>query len=125
MAKKQELSRRQALDARPLPAEIADRVPLPDGGQRITVLFAASGYQRWLLRLPERVKRDFELDAFGVEILGLCDGSRTVLDIIKKFTARHKLDPTEAEHAVLAFLKTLVRRGVVAMAVHHRDEKKK
>ncbi|MBN1807533.1 MAG: PqqD family protein [Planctomycetes bacterium] len=117
MAKQEKLSRGQALDARPVVAEIQDRKPLDDGGQRLTVMFETSRWQRWMLRLPQFVTRDFELDSFGVEIVELCDGRRTVRDIIKKFASKHKVSRPEAEKAVLMFLRTLIRKGIVSIAI--------
>ena len=117
MAQKAKMSRGQSLDAKPVAAEIIEREPLQDGGQRITVSFTTRRWQRLMLRLPDTISKQFELDAFGVEIIDLCNGKRTVRQIIKAFAERHKLNVPEAEHAVLTFLRTLITKGIVAITV--------
>lgn len=110
-------TRDEAYDARPLAARIFERKPLPDGGARITIGCSATRMQRVLLRLPEIIKRDFELDAYGMEIIDLCDGQKPVKHLIKRFAKTHSLNPDEARHAVTSFLQTMIKKGIVVMVL--------
>lgn len=115
--KKRKITREQAMSARPIRSKILNRMPLDDGGERITISYPTSGIKKWLLRLPDEVPHDFDLDAFGVEVFNLCDGKNSVHGIVKKFTKNRNLDPTEIEQSVIAFLRTLIRKGVIYMIV--------
>lgn len=112
---KPRLSREQALDAIPVRAEIAARKQLHDGSERITFRVAPGKLHRTLLRLPDRVERAYEFDSFGLEVLNRCDGGTTVRQIVDHFVERHKLDPHEAEKAVVTFFRTLMQRGIISM----------
>ncbi|MFF5189098.1 pyrroloquinoline quinone biosynthesis peptide chaperone PqqD [Streptomyces sp. NPDC000345] len=62
-----------------------------------------------LLVLPERV---VVLEGHAGQILGLCDGTRTVRGIVDELTARHPGAPVATE--VPAFLDRLRREGWLA-----------
>jgi len=117
MSKKPELQREQALTARPLMTQILRREPLPGGGVRIIVPFNPVGYQRWLLRIPTDATREYELDNFGIEVVDLCNGERSVRHIVKRFAKDHNLNQHEAERAVTTFLQNMMRKGLVAMVI--------
>lgn len=55
------------------------------------------------------------LDALGTEVWTLCDGRRTVEDLIDAFAAKHGLSFHEARVAVTQYLKVLIQRGVLAV----------
>jgi pyrroloquinoline quinone biosynthesis protein D len=59
-----------------------------------------------LLLLPERVVK---LNPTGAAILRLCDGSRTVLDIVKELETRYGRPNLQAE--VIVFLRQVAERG--------------
>jgi pyrroloquinoline quinone biosynthesis protein D len=66
---------------------------------------------RYLLLYPER---GMELNPTGAEILKLCDGERTVAEIVKTLTERHApASPERIEREVLAFLEALHARALV------------
>jgi hypothetical protein len=109
------LSRIHALDAKPIAVKIHSREPLPDGGERITVRIDAPKFARMVLRIKGPIKRNFEFDAIGMDVLGMCDGQKTVRYIISRFAKRHNLNQHEAERAVTTFLRTLTQKGVVAL----------
>jgi hypothetical protein len=67
----------------------------------------------WLL--PYSSHRRVELDAVGAEVLGLCDGNRTVESIIENFAQHHKLSFRESQLSVTRFLQMLVERGLIAI----------
>ena len=68
----------------------------------------------WVVRPPGA--RTLVLDALGVEIWTLCDGSRTVEAVIDAFAAANGLTFHEARVSVTAYLKSLLRQGALAVA---------
>lgn len=67
----------------------------------------------WIL--PFSSVRRVQLDSAGSAVLDLCDGRRTVEQIIEAFAREHKLSFREAQLAVTEFLRQLVKRGIVAI----------
>lgn len=120
MAKKEKmisLTREESFDARPLAAVVQKRVDLPDGGARITIGCKASRTQKFLLRLPDVIQREFVLDAYGLELLELCDGQKNVRHLVKRFAKTHRLNHQEAENAITTFIKNMMKKGLVVMVV--------
>jgi hypothetical protein len=111
------LSREQSLEARPMAVKILAREPIENGGQRITVPYQPSSFIRTILRVPDTATKKYELDALGLEIVELCDGEKSVKHIISVFAKRHKVDLHEAERAVITFLETLIKRGIIYIVV--------
>jgi len=77
---------------------------------------------RWLVPplswlVPLRPSRTVRLDNLGAQVWELCDGGRTVEEIVDEFARRHRLTFHEARVAVTGYLSQLVRRGVLAMAI--------
>lgn len=68
----------------------------------------------WIL--PFSKVRRIALDGVGAEVLRLCDGRRTVEEVIETFAQDHKLSFREAQIAVTQFLGDLLKRGIVAFA---------
>ncbi|MCX5658710.1 MAG: PqqD family protein [Planctomycetota bacterium] len=110
-------TREQALDAKPLATTIVSRTPLPDGGERVTVPLQATRMQRWILRVPKTATKQFELDPVGVSVLGMCDGRKSVRYIAQRLAKDQAMDVVQAEHAVIAFLRTMLRKGLIVMVV--------
>ena len=113
--KRHQLTRGQALDAKPIAVTIHAREPLPHGGQRITVKIDPPRMARLVLRIKGPIGRKFEFDAFGMDVLDMCDGQKTVRYITSRFAKRHHLNQHEAQRAVTAFLRTLTQKGVVSL----------
>jgi coenzyme PQQ biosynthesis protein PqqD len=68
----------------------------------------------WLLLYPER---GLSLSATAADILQLCDGVRTVADIIAELSVRYDPAPDGAvERDVLAFFRSMCERGLVEAA---------
>lgn len=68
---------------------------------------------RWLV--PMSKFHRFELDRRGMFFFDLCDGKRTVADIVASFSEAYDLGPLEARIAVAAFLDVLIQKQVVAL----------
>ena len=111
------IDRETALQAIPVAQAIQDRFPLEDGGVRLTVAVPTRPMQQKFLRLPPMTTKDFDLDAFGNQILQWCDGKNSVGDILNLFNKEYQLHPHEAEKSLLSFIRTLVRKGVLTLVV--------
>jgi len=72
--------------------------------------------------LPLRNRKGFALDSLGEQIWQACDGERDVEQIIDEFAARHRVRFHDARVSVLQFLRTLIERQLVAVAVAVGDE---
>ncbi len=75
---------------------------------------------RWLVPplswvLPFSGQRRVELDAPGRAVLELCDGRRSVEEVIEVFALEHKLSFREGQLAVSQFIKALLQRGIIAL----------
>ncbi len=67
----------------------------------------------WVVPLP--AVRRVQLDAPGRAVLELCDGARTVEEVIETFAKEHKLTFREGQVAVTQFLRELLRRGIIVL----------
>lgn len=67
--------------------------------------------QMWLLLAPERVLTP---DAIAVEVLQMCDGSRSVLDIAGELAGRYTAPVAEIAADVAAMLQDLADKGFLA-----------
>lgn len=69
----------------------------------------------WIVRPPPF--RTVILDPLGAEVWRLCDGTRTVESVIEAFATANGLTFHEARVAVTAYLKQLLQKGALAVAV--------
>lgn len=69
----------------------------------------------WLL--PLRREKGIALDELGQEVWRECTGERRLEDIIESFAERHQIRFHEARLCVLAFLRSLVERNLVVLAI--------
>lgn len=76
----------------------------------------------WIVRPPK--SRTMALDKVGAAVWDLCDGRRTVEEVIDAVAARYQLTFHEGRVSVTAFLKTLVERGAMVLAAEDRDGSK-
>jgi hypothetical protein len=72
----------------------------------------------WIV--PYREESCSTLDALGTEVWNLCDGRRTVESIVDTFKDCHGLSFHEARVAVTEYLRVLVQRGVLAVALRDK-----
>ena len=102
--------------ARPYPLSGIRTKTEEDGTITISMHFQRSGWQKWL-GAPAEYDKQVELDALGTEVFSACDARMSVSKIIKRFAASHHLNMAEAEIAVTKYLKTLMDKRIVGMAV--------
>lgn len=93
--------------------------------QRGTVNVQVKGDPMPLLKpiyrlLKVAVQRTVVLDRLGTEMWELCDDRRTVEEVVDIFAGRHRLTFHESRVAVTNYLKQLVQRGVLAMAMDRK-----
>ena len=108
--------RRNVLDAKPL--RLFDAAPQGAGqGQwRLTVPLKPAGWIGFVARRPAGLTKTFELDEIGKAVWESCDGDTPIRGIIATLATRYNLNVREVEVATLAFLKTLVQKGLVGIA---------
>jgi len=58
------------------------------------------------------------LDPLGSFVLGQVDGKRNALEITDAFIVRFKVNRREAELSIVAFLKSLLERHIISIAIH-------
>ncbi len=73
----------------------------------------------WIV--PYRPERKTVLDRLGSQVWRWCDGERSVEDIIDAFAGEHDLTFHEARVAVTGYIKSLVQRGALAIAMSEED----
>lgn len=85
----------------------------------VTVAIERPRYLRpplsWIV--PHRSRRIVRLDRLGARVWDLCDGERTVEDVVDVFAERYQLTFHEARVAVTGYLQSLVQRGALAVAL--------
>lgn len=112
------LSREQSLASVPLRNQAVEAERTDDGSIRLVVPVRPKWWARWLSHLVYVPKtRRIVLDEIGSYVWGLCDGQRSVRDIIGALSARYKLHRKEAEVSVVAYLRQLAGRGLIGIAV--------
>ena len=110
--KRTAVSPQQALGARPLKLVDETLTRNDDGSARVTVPLRPGAFGR-LFRLPAGSTKTFELDALGLFVWDRIDGRTSVKRIVGELAREWRLDPRAAEVSTLAFLHTLIRRGLV------------
>ncbi len=110
------ISRARALAGCPVRSPTIAREEIGNGGLKVTVRVGRPGWQRWF-GAASYAERSFEMDSLGREVYESCDGKRDVASLTRSFSQRHRIGLSEAELAVTAFLRTLMMKSLVAMAM--------
>ena len=69
-----------------------------------------AGRGRWIILAPERL---FDPDDIAVEVLKLCDGDRSVKDIVTAMAKEYNAPEGEISGDIIAMLQDLSDKGVV------------
>ncbi|MDP6152111.1 MAG: PqqD family protein [Phycisphaeraceae bacterium] len=72
----------------------------------------------WIIR--PRPTRDVQLDRLGTRVWRLCNGHRTVENIIDAFAGEHRLTFHEARIAVTGHISDLARCGALVLVMHEQ-----
>jgi len=126
--KRQPLTREQSLKSVPIKNRDVEETPT-ESGQVILYLPRSNV---WWVKVLSKIfyipkGRKVALDELGTTLWNWFDGKATVGQLIKKFAEEYRLTRREAELSVVAYMKTLTRRGLIGIAVFEapRDKKKK
>ena len=68
--------------------------------------------ERWVLLAPERI---LKVNPIAVEILKLCDGERTLQEIVAGLAERFKADPARVGADVRALLASLAEKRMAEL----------
>lgn len=74
-------------------------------------LYHDEARDRWVIQAPERV---FSPDPIAVEVLKLCDGSRSVAELANALALRYDAPKERILADVVAMLQDLADKGVVS-----------
>jgi len=112
------LTREQSLSSIPVRNELIEVERGDDGEVRLVI----PRREDWWVRAASRFfyvprKRRITLDEIGGFVWDMCDGKNHVRDIIRALAKRYKLHRKEAEVSVVAYLRTLAKRRLIAVAV--------
>jgi hypothetical protein len=110
------LSRKRSLDGIPI-VNPGITIDGPTDG-RLTLTVRHRRSNGWLARFqPPIIERRVKLDEIGSFVFSQIDGKRSTRDIIGLLADRYRLNRREAELSGVEFLKALVRRQVVSLAI--------
>lgn len=111
-------SREMLLAARPLRNPNIAEKETADGGLELTVSLPRSPLFRWLSGgRTDPIVRRYQLDKVGVEAWRMIDGRTSVGAMIERFTPLHGMGPSQAEAAMMTYLRTLAQRGIIMLAL--------
>ncbi len=121
----QKLDLNRQLDAVPVRNAHVRTTPGAKPGEVIVELsLRYEGWRGLLARwLHPRTERRYLLDGFGREVYEAIDGVRSFEQLAEAFAARHKLTFLEATGLLAQYYRTLIARGLVAVAVPDRVER--
>ena len=116
-SRKPKITRQQALAARPVQVAKCTVSEAQDGSAQLKVPVQPSRIAERIFRVPEGTTKTFELEAIGYSVWKQCDGKTSVQQIIRRLSKQYNRSLRETEVSTIAFLQTLVRKGLVGMAV--------
>lgn len=83
------------------------------------------GKKRGLSKLaPAPKEKQIQLDKVGSIVWELCDGERTMQDIVEHLHEEYKLLPSEAEVSLNAYFNQLSKRGLVGFVLPEETRKR-
>lgn len=110
------LTREAAMNAYPHPMSGIRIDEEADGSVKVFVCMKRSPWQKWFGAPPEYEKQ-YLIEGLGREVFKYCDGNVTVKEIVGRLSEKYKLNIAEAEMAVTTYLRTLMTKGVIGMAI--------
>ena len=107
----------RVLNSKPL--RLFDAMPeqVASGEYRLIVPLKPSKWLTFIVRQPRTLNKTFALDEIGKAVWESCDGHTSIRDLIRQLATRYDLNVREVEVATMAFLKTLVQKGLVGIPV--------
>lgn len=121
--KPEPLSREQSLDA-VVVASSAITVREREGGCiTLRIPFRPTPFIAWLsrkLKVGGESERPLELDEIGSFVWRMFDGRTTVRDMIERLSATYKLNRKDAEISLTTFIRSLVKKRLVVLALRRK-----
>lgn len=114
-------SPQRVLDARPVRLFDATPEHVASGEYRLTVPLKPVKWLTLLTRQAGAFNKTFALDEIGKSVWESCDGRTSTRALIEQLAKRHDLNLREVEVATLAFLKTLMQKGLIGIAVEEPE----
>lgn len=112
----------EALSAKPMQLVEPDVQMTDDGGAKLKVRVRPGRWSVGIFKLPEGATKTYEMDAIGWLVWTLCDGKTSVQQIIRRVAKRYNISVREAEVSTSVFLRTLIRKGLVGVALPEAKE---
>lgn len=123
--RKPRLTPEQVLGSVPLRNKALKSERIEGGGIKLVLERRQVWWARMLaIVFPIPKERVVELDALGEQFWDLCDGKRTLRELIRVCQEEHKLTRVEAEWSLRTFLRDLGKRGLVGFVVEGSEENK-
>ncbi len=70
------------------------------------------------LRQLHGLRRSGAMDPVGAAVVGACDGSQVLADVLDRVAAEHGIDPADLREGALAAVRTLVEEGFLDLPPH-------
>lgn len=116
-----EIDRRRSLAAVPILHK--DVVMEKTGDETVKVKIKVKRGGGWLSGMrPPVMMRNYKLDEFGTFVVQSIDHKRTVQQIVRAFSEHFGMTLRESELGVVAFLKMLMKRGMVSVGMSENGE---
>lgn len=115
------ISRTQLLAAKPVRLVQSQPEPAGEGVWRVTVPMRPAPWARVFLRAQQSITKKFELDELGLFVWNACDGRTSVQQVIRRLGKQYNLNTRAAEVSTLAFLQTLVKKGLMGVKERSRE----
>jgi hypothetical protein len=105
------------LSVKPVKNAAAEFIPLDTDKLQISVKKQKPEFLKppvsWFIR--PKLKQTIVIDQVGIQVLNLCDGNRTIENIVDEFAKTHKLTFHESRVSVTGYIKQLVQRGILVI----------
>lgn len=98
---------------------VAAGVSADGGNTKVVIRQKRQGFIKSILRwiVPFHPEKTVLLDKTGTRVMEMCDGRRTVGNIVDQFAVLHRLTFHEARAAVTHYIRLLIQRGVLAIEI--------
>ena len=113
-----QITREQAMNAKPIRHPELEATRAVNGEVSIKIPRRKTWWLNLLAKMggfPEY--RILTLDRVGSWVWDLCDGQHTVKELVARLAEEHQLSRKEAEVSMVTYLRQLVQRNLVALAI--------
>lgn len=111
------MTREQSLAMKPMQIVKGELSLDAAGNGKLSVAIQPTRVARFIIKGIEGRKKTFEFDPVGVFVWGEIDGKTSVEQLIRRIAKQYNLDLRQAEASTVAFLKTLMTKGLIGFPV--------